>query len=198
MTKALDLIGQKYGKLTVISRAENNKHGKTMWNCICDCGGISLTVGSQLLSGKTITCGCAQKEAASKVWKTHGLSKTVEYVRKKNRDAYHRRKKEPLYAAALRVRLLIRDSLGKRSVSKTEPASKILGCTYAEFKRHIELQFTDGMSWDKFDKIHIDHILPLSSAKTEDEVKKLCHFTNLRPLWAIDNLKKNGKRLFLI
>lgn len=198
MTRALNLIGQKYGKLTVISRAENNKHGKTMWNCACECGGKSLTVGSQLLSGKTITCGCAQKEAASKVWKTHGLSKTVEYARQKNRNAYDRRKKEPLFAASIRVRILIRDSLGKRKVSKTEPASKILGCSYDEFKRHIERQFTDGMNWDRFNEIHIDHIIPLASARTPEEVKQLCHFTNLRPLWALDNMKKNAKREFLI
>jgi len=198
MTKALDLSGQKYGKLTVISRAENNKHGKTMWNCICDCGGKSFTVGSHLLNGKAATCGCGQKEAASKVWKTHGISKTVEYARQKNRDAYHRRKKEPLYAASLRVRLLIRDSLGKRSISKTEPASKILGCSYHDFRLHIERQFTEGMSWNRFNEIHIDHIIPLASAKTPEEVKQLCHFTNLRPLWALDNMKKNAKREFLI
>jgi hypothetical protein len=198
MTKALDLTGQKHGKLTVISRAENNRHGKSQWNCVCECGNTTKSVGSNLLNGKSITCGCGQKEAAAKVWKTHGLSKTVEYTRQKNRDAYHRRKKDPIYASSIRVRLLIRHSLGKRSVSKTEPASKILGCTYEQFRAHIERQFTDGMSWDRFDEIHIDHIIPLASAKTPEEVKGLCHFTNLRPLWAIDNLKKNGKREFLI
>jgi hypothetical protein len=50
------------------------------------------------------------------------------------------------------------------------------------------------MSWEKFGKyIHIDHIIPLSSAKTEEEIYKLCHYTNLQPLWAEDNLKKSNK-----
>ena len=52
------------------------------------------------------------------------------------------------------------------------------------------------MSWGLMGKhIHIDHIIPLSSAKTEEEVYELCHYTNLQPLWAEDNLKKGSKIL---
>ena len=58
---------------------------------------------------------------------------------------------------------------------------------------HLEKQFAIGMSWENRSEWHIDHIIPLSSAKTEDEVYKLCHYTNLQPLWAEDNLKKSNK-----
>jgi hypothetical protein len=52
------------------------------------------------------------------------------------------------------------------------------------------------MSWQLMGKhIHIDHIIPLSLAKTEEELYKLCHYTNLQPLWAEDNLKKSNKIL---
>ena len=60
-------------------------------------------------------------------------------------------------------------------------------------KEHLESQFIDGMGWDNRVEWHIDHIIPLSSAKTEDELYRLCHYTNLQPLWAEDNLKKGNK-----
>jgi hypothetical protein len=49
------------------------------------------------------------------------------------------------------------------------------------------------MSWNNQGSWHIDHIVPLSSAQTEEEIYKLCHFTNLQPLWAEDNLRKGDK-----
>ena len=51
------------------------------------------------------------------------------------------------------------------------------------------------MSWYNQGKWHIDHIIPLSSANTEEGIYKLCHYTNLQPLWAEDNLKKGGELL---
>jgi hypothetical protein len=56
-----------------------------------------------------------------------------------------------------------------------------------------EEKFTEGMSWDNKNEWHIDHIIPLSSAQTEEELYKLCHYTNLQPLWAEDNLRKSNK-----
>ena len=62
-------------------------------------------------------------------------------------------------------------------------------------KQYFEDKFTKDMNWDLFleGKIHIDHIIPLAKAKTEEDVYTLCHYTNLQPLWAIDNLKKGSK-----
>ena len=70
-----------------------------------------------------------------------------------------------------------------------------MGCSPLQLKEHLEKQFTNGMCWENRSKWHIDHIIPLSSAKTEDELYNLCHYTNLQPLWAVDNLKKSNRIL---
>lgn len=53
------------------------------------------------------------------------------------------------------------------------------------------------MSWDNHSVFgwHVDHIVPLNSANTEDELYKLCHYTNLQPLWASENISKGDKIL---
>lgn len=58
MAKPLDLTGQRFGNLTVVSRAENNSRGNTQWNCKCDCGGSKIVPGYDLTHGRTTTCGC--------------------------------------------------------------------------------------------------------------------------------------------
>ena len=71
-------------------------------------------------------------------------------------------------------------------------AVEYLGCTIPEFKAYLANLFTEGMSWDNYGLWHIDHIKPLCSfdLRDEGEIKKACHYTNLRPLWAEDNIKK--------
>ena len=70
---------------------------------------------------------------------------------------------------------------------------ELLGAELNIVKIFIEDKFIENMSWKNYGTWHIDHIIPLSSAKTEEQLIKLCHYTNLQPLWAIDNLKKGSK-----
>jgi hypothetical protein len=58
---------------------------------------------------------------------------------------------------------------------------------------HIESKFKPGMTWENYGKWHVDHIIPLSSANTTGELEKLCHFNNLQPLWARENMRKSDK-----
>lgn len=58
MAKPLDLIGQRFGKLVVISRVENTKKGNTQWLCKCDCGKEKIALGYDLTHGRTVSCGC--------------------------------------------------------------------------------------------------------------------------------------------
>jgi len=62
-------------------------------------------------------------------------------------------------------------------------------------KKYLEDKFSEGMTWDNkgFYGWHIDHIIPLSSAKNEEDIIRLSHYTNLQPLWGKDNMKKGNK-----
>ena len=74
---------------------------------------------------------------------------------------------------------------------------EILGITVEKFKEYIESQFETWMTWDNWGHTtwHIDHIIPLSSAKDENKLYELWYYTNMRPLSAAENLKKGKKIL---
>lgn len=77
----IDLAGQPFGRLLVISRAKNTKDGKPRWLCRCACGATLIVRSSDLKSGATVSCSCHRREAASKRWKKHGEARkiTTEY-----------------------------------------------------------------------------------------------------------------------
>jgi hypothetical protein len=123
----------------------------------------------------------------SKKWSERNKEKMNEYYNNRNKTL---RKTDPLKKLIFNVRTRIYSVLK----NKTKTSFEIVGCSPIQLKEYLEQKFTEGMSWDLMGRhIHIDHIIPLSSAKTEDEVYNLCHYTNLQPLWAIDNLKKGSK-----
>lgn len=70
---------------------------------------------------------------------------------------------------------------------------EILGIDFEGFKLYIENLFIEGMTWENFGKWHLDHKIPISWGKTEDEIIRLNHYTNLQPLWAEDNLSKGNR-----
>jgi hypothetical protein len=98
-----------------------------------------------------------------------------------------------------RLRSILRTRLNEalKNNQKTGSAVKDLGCSIDELRKYIESRWQPGMSWDNWSKDgwHIDHITPLSAFDLCDplELKKACHYTNLQPLWAEDNLRKNGR-----
>ena len=109
-----------------------------------------------------------------------------EYIKNRNLNDF-------IFNLKNRVRNRIRSFLKIKNITKKNKTFDIVGCSPEFLKEHLENQFIDGMNWDNRSKWHIDHIIPLSSAKTEYELYKLCHYTNLQPLWAEDNLKKSNK-----
>ena len=87
-----------------------------------------------------------------------------------------------------RIRMALKNN------QKTGSAIRDLGCSMEELMQHLKGQFQSGMSWKNYGAWHIDHIVPLSSfdLTNKEQFKKACHFTNLQPLWAEDNITKGG------
>lgn len=90
-----------------------------------------------------------------------------------------------------RIRLMVRGNV------KAVTSMKLLGCSQDEFRAHIEKQFTSGMTWENYgmDGWTIDHIIPCAQfdLSIPDNQKVCFHYTNLQPLWHIDNIKKGKK-----
>lgn len=134
--------------------------------------------------------------------------KNKEYNKKystgKNRDKYLAQKRERnkkyyinnvqyKLGQLLRYRLWI--SLKEQNSDNINSAKELLGCSKEELIEHLESQFSEGMTWENWslNGWHIDHIRPVSSFDLSDpaQAKECFHYSNLQPLWAIDNLKKS-------
>ena len=88
---------------------------------------------------------------------------------------------------------MISGSFKRKNISKNDKTEEILGCSIEEFIVYLQSKFEDGMTLENHGEWHIDHIIPLATAQTEEDVIKLCHYTNLQPLWAKDNLTKKDR-----
>jgi len=117
-------------------------------------------------------------------------------------NEWHRErlKKDPAFSVSAHVRKLMHRALGKGKAGKSW--REFVPYTLDELMRHLERQFLPGMSWDNRSDWHIDHITPLASfefASPEDEAFKAAWaLTNLRPFWALDNIRKNATRTHLL
>lgn len=114
---------------------------------------------------------------------------------KVNKKRKLRKQTDLIFSISCSIRKRVSEYIKKNKILKTNKTFDVVGCTPEFLKEYLESKFTNGMSWDNRSEWHIDHIVPLSSAKTEDELYKLCYYTNLQPLWAEDNLKKSNKIL---
>lgn len=127
------------------------------------------------------------KERRKKYYENNKLKHNEYFVKKRNEN--------PIVKLTDNIRRRINIFLYLNNTTKNNKTFDIVGCTPVFLKSYLENQFIEGMSWDNYGFYgwHIDHIIPLSSAKTEEEIYKLCHYTNLQPLWAKDNLSKGNK-----
>lgn len=131
--------------------------------------------------------------------------------RKNNKDKINeqernRRKKDSLFRVKSITRCLINDAFTRACngvfPKKNKRSEEIIGCDFKFFIENIEKQFVNWMSWEnqgyckKLDykcSWHIDHIIPVSYAKTEEEIYLLNHWSNLQPLCGKINIEKQDK-----
>ncbi len=109
---------------------------------------------------------------------------------------YHKNRcnTDSLYKLRFNIRSLIYNSLKKKGYSKGTKTYKILGCSFDEFKFHLERQFIGGMTWENHGEVwHIDHTIPNYMGKTEDEVIRLNYYENFSPMFCQENLEKGNK-----
>jgi hypothetical protein len=110
------------------------------------------------------------------------------YVRNKRRE-------DPLFKLISNLRRNTSEIF--KGTKRHKRTLELLGCSFEDAKRYLESLFKPGMSWENYGNKgwHIDHIYPLSRATSIGELEKLCHHTNLQPLWAFENLSKGAKIL---
>lgn len=118
-----------------------------------------------------------------------------EYVKKRRRDAHQYKKQNNIvYVIKRRLRWRVRDAVKRINGKgyKYKSSLVLLGCDMDYFKFYLENKFTEGMGWNNISEWHIDHIRPCSSfdlTKLSEQIKCF-HYSNLQPLWEVDNLIK--------
>jgi hypothetical protein len=112
-------------------------------------------------------------------------------IRKKKAE-YDKQKREtdPMYKLRKNLRTRLYHAL--KGQARNGSAVRDMGCTVEELRKHLESEWQEGMSWDNYGEWHIDHVVPLSRFNLSDrtELLRACHYTNLQPLWAKENILK--------
>jgi uncharacterized protein YvpB len=112
-------------------------------------------------------------------------------IRKTYLNEYNKKRRE--VDVLFRLITNLRSRTYKFLKNKSKPTKDIIGINLDELKKYLESKFYGDICWENYGLWHIDHIVPLSTAKNEDELIKLCHYTNLQPLYAKENIIKSNK-----
>ena len=140
-----------------------------------------------------------------KIKESHNVyyNKNKDKIRlKENKSAKERKLNNPIYKLKCNLLRNLSMMLSRDGYTKKSKTIDILGCSFEEFKQYLEYKFESWMKWDNYGKYNgtecygwdIDHIIPISLAKNEEDMLKLNHYTNLQPLCSKVNrdIKKNN------
>jgi predicted Zn-ribbon and HTH transcriptional regulator len=170
----------------VALRREQHRLAQPGTHCI-DCG--TYYERDQLL--KTVD-RCIHCESVQK--RNRKLAQYADHVYSTNRRAVNKRRqrRDPFHRLSENIRTLIANSIARNGYTKHSRTSTILDCDYDQFAAHIESQFAAGMSWDNRELWHLDHRVPISLARTEEELLRLNRWDNFQPLWSGHNQSKSA------
>ena len=131
------------------------------------------------------------KEARAR-YKKENRQRCTDYERVK-------RQTDPIYRFRTSVRCLIWGYARKKGYKGNKKVWEMVGCNFDEFLAYIQSKFEDGMTLENYGhgkgKWNIDHIIPICTAKTDEDIERLNHYSNLRPLWSTDNYKRPKRML---
>lgn len=104
---------------------------------------------------------------------------------------------DPIYRASRIARSVVQGALRRQSINKSARTAEIMGCTAAEFKIHIESTWQPGWTWENHGSVwQVDHKVPVSYFDLRDpaQLRKCCHWLNLRAYLAFDNMSEKARR----
>jgi len=122
----------------------------------------------------------------NKQWYQDNKERISEQQKQYQKERYH---SDPLFKFKTICRSRTRQAFKQKSWRKNGSTEKLLGCDYETAMNHIESQFEPWMNWDNHGEWEIDHIIPLASANTKEEMNLLFNYKNLQPLLAEDNMR---------
>lgn len=173
----------------------------------CSCGNKSSISMSNFKRGhRCYQCGVRKQAILNKQWWDKNGRKTHDEKRA-HRNEYIRLKRlnDINFAISCRMRGRLNSILQKQNLCKSDTTMKLVGCSWKELKDYLEKQFTEGMSWERFGEMDVDHIIPLAAFDLSDEEERVraFHYTNLQPMWRHEHRTKldklpNGKRISVL
>ena len=138
-----------------------------------------------------------KKKSANKAYREKNQIKLRDY----DKEYKHRRRNEDyIFKLVCQTRTAIYKSFARNGHVKADRCEKITGLPQDELIKYLIGTYKQnyGHEWNGTENVHIDHIVPISTAKTEEDVMRLCNYTNLQLLKAKDNLAKSNKLNFII
>lgn len=169
----------------------------------------NFTYGNKLckicLNSKRRNLYPANRESIIQKVKEYG-TKNKDRINSATRKRYKlKSRQDSIYKLNHNIKSLIKQSFKNKDFKKNSKTNTILGCSTEEFKRHIEFQFLPWMTWDNHGNCetneynctwHLDHIIPISFAKTENEIYLLNHWSNFQPLCSKVNTGDKSNNIY--